>query len=413
MGYALGVDFGTSGVRAILIDTAATPVWTQRVALERQTPEAWWGALSTLFDRIPEEFRQQMAAIAVNGTSGTVFLCDQRGQPISDILLYNDPRAMSVASVASEVQQRVPPRHPAASSTSSFSKLIWSRQTHSPTANSYFVHQADWLSFRLHGQLGISDYHNTLKLGYDPEFLVYPDWIPQDRPRLPRVVAPGEAIAPITSAISQRFRLPPDCQVHAGTTDSIAAFLASGAKQPGDAVTSLGSTLVLKLLSRQRVDDGRYGVYSHRLGELWLTGGASNTGGAVLQQFFSNQELQELSDRLPTTPSPLQYYPLTQPGERFPINDPNYPPNLDPKPEDSVAFLHGLLDSIARIEAQGYQRLAELGATPLQRVYTAGGGANNTAWQQLRQARLGVPVTPSQDTEAAYGTARLALTPRL
>lgn len=410
MRYALGLDFGTSGVRGILIDAATTPVWTQRVALEQQTPQAWWGALVTMFDRLPERFRQQMAAIALNGTSGTVFLCNQQGDPISDILLYNDSRAISVAQ---EVQQRVPPRHPAASSTSSFSKLIWMRQMYSPAANSYFVHQADWLSFRLHGQLGISDYHNTLKLGYDPEFLVYPDWIPQDSPRLPRVVAPGEAIAPITSAISQRFQLPPDCQVHAGTTDSIAAFLASGAKQPGDAVTSLGSTLVLKLLSRQRVDDGRYGVYSHRLGELWLTGGASNTGGAVLRQFFTNQELQELSDRLPTTPSPLQYYPLTQPGERFPINDPNYPPQLDPKPEDSLAFLHGLLDSMARIEAQGYQRLGELGATRLQRVYTAGGGANNAPWQQLRQARLGVRVIPSQETEAAYGTARLALTPHL
>jgi sugar (pentulose or hexulose) kinase len=410
MRYALGVDFGTSGVRGILIDAATTPVWTQRVALEQQTPQAWWGALVMVLDGIPEGFRQQMAAIALNGTSGTVFLCNQQGDPISDILLYNDSRAMSVAP---EVQQRVPPRHPAASSTSSFSKLIWMRQMYSPAANSYFVHQADWLSFRLHGQLGISDYHNTLKLGYDPESLVYPDWIPQDSPRLPRVVAPGEAIAPITSAISQRFQLPPDCQVHAGTTDSIAAFLASGAKQPGDAVTSLGSTLVLKLLSRQRVDDGRYGVYSHRLGELWLTGGASNTGGAVLRQFFTNQELQELSDRLPTTPSPLQYYPLTQPGERFPINDPNYPPKLDPKPDDSLAFLHGLLDSIARIEAQGYQRLGELGATPLQRVYTAGGGANNAAWQQLRQARLGVRVIPSQETEAAYGTACLALTPHL
>jgi len=49
----------------------------------------------------------------------------------------------------------------------------------------------------------------------------------------------------------------------------------------------------------------------------------------------------------------------------------------------------------------------------LQRVYTAGGGANNAAWQQLRQARLGVRVIPSQETEAAYGTACLALTPHL
>ena len=52
----------------------------------------------------------------------------------------------------------------------------------------------------------------------------------------------------------------------AGTTDSIAAFLASGASGVGDAVTSLGSTLAIKLLSERPVDDSRYGVYSHRLG---------------------------------------------------------------------------------------------------------------------------------------------------
>lgn len=64
----------------------------------------------------------------------------------------------------------------------------------------------------------------------------------------------------------------------AGTTDSIAAFLAAGVDAPGQAVTSLGSTLAIKLLSETRVDDARYGVYSHRLGDSWLVGGASNTG---------------------------------------------------------------------------------------------------------------------------------------
>jgi sugar (pentulose or hexulose) kinase len=74
-----------------------------------------------------------------------------------------------------------------------------------------------------------------------------------------------------------------------------------------------------------------------------------------------------------------------------------------------VQFLHGLLESMARIEAQGFDLLAKLGATPLQQVYTAGGGAKNPAWIAIRQRQLGVPVVPSPQTEAAYGTARLAL----
>jgi sugar (pentulose or hexulose) kinase len=52
--------------------------------------------------------------------------------------------------------------------------------------------------------------------------------------------------------------------------------------------------------------------------------------------------------------------------------------------------------------------LQELGATPLESVLTAGGGAGNTAWTAMRARILGVPVQPSSRVEAAYGTALLA-----
>jgi sugar (pentulose or hexulose) kinase len=185
--------------------------------------------------------------------------------------------------------------------------------------------------------------------------------------------------------------------------------LASGATQPGEAVTSLGSTLVLKLLSQTRVDDARYGIYSHRLGDLWLTGGASNTGGAVLRQFFTDEQLTKLSrDIDPQQVSPWDYYPLTKPGERFPINDPQLLPRLDPRPNQPQELLHGLLEAMAKIEAQGYELLQQLGASSLKQVYTAGGGAKNPAWTKIRQRYLPVPVRVSSQTEAAYGSALLS-----
>lgn len=88
-----------------------------------------------------------------------------------------------------------------------------------------------------------------------------------------RVVAPGAAVAPITPTTAQRTGLPPDCLVCGGTTDSIAAFVAAGVSEPGQAVSSLGSTLAIKLLSRTRVDDAAYGIYSHRLGATGVTSG--------------------------------------------------------------------------------------------------------------------------------------------
>jgi xylulokinase len=369
---------------------------------------SWQKALFTLLAQIPEALRRGMRAIAINGTSSTVLLCDGDGNPVDAPLLYNDARG---SSVLEELRNIAPPNHTVLSATSSLAKLRWMMQLPSFGEARYFLHQADWLAFLLHGQLGISDYHNTLKLGYDVEKLQYPEWLEalQIPIQLPKVLTPGSPIGVIRSEISQQFLFPSNCLVCAGTTDSIAAFLASGAKSLGEAVTSLGSTLVLKFLSRTRVEDARYGIYSHRLGDLWLTGGASNTGGAVLREFFSNAELENLSREIDASKaSPLDYYPLLKVGERFPINDPNLSPRLTPRPENPVEFLHGLLESIARIETQGYGLLQKLGADSLTHVYTAGGGAKNPTWTAIRQRNLKVPVTSSTNTEAAYGTALLA-----
>jgi xylulokinase len=64
---------------------------------------------------------------------------------------------------------------------------------------------------------------------------------------------------------------------------------------------------------------------------------------------------------------------------------------------------------MARIEAKGYELLQQLGANKLNYVYTAGGGASNFTWTAIRNQYLKVPVVSSQNTEAAYGTALLAM----
>jgi sugar (pentulose or hexulose) kinase len=250
------------------------------------TTVIWKRALFALIEQIPQEIRRRIKAIAIDGTSSTVLLCDATGQPITEPLMYNDARGVEVMKTLRAI---APPNHTVLSPTSSLAKLLWlKRKAEGKRQNDYFLHQADWLAFLLHGQLGISDYHNALKLGYDPEQLCYAHWMEQlpETSVLPQVLAPGTPVGEVTADVAHHLGLPQDCVVCTGTTDSIAAFLASGAKSPGEAVTSLGSTLVLKLLSRTRVDDARYGIYSHRLGDLWLTGGASNTGGAVLRHFL-------------------------------------------------------------------------------------------------------------------------------
>jgi sugar (pentulose or hexulose) kinase len=415
MNLYLGIDFGTTGARSTIIDSQGTihceTEYTFANDRQSELPSVWQNALWAVIEQIPPTIRNQVKAIALDGTSSTVMLCDTDGIPVCEPILYNDARG---AAVTETLRAIAPPNHTVLSATSSLAKLLWWQNFRGFTSPLYFLHQADWLAFLLHGKLGISDYHNALKLGFDVDTLCYPSWLIQGiagavTPKLPHVVAPGTPVGEIKVELGDRFGFPRDCMICAGTTDSIAAFLASGVNSPGEAVTSLGSTLAVKLLSRTRVDDAKYGIYSHKLGDLWLVGGASNTGGAVLRHFFTDAELDNYSTQIdPEQESLLDYYPLLKKGDRFPINDPNLPPRLEPRPTDSVEFLHGLLESIARIEARGYQLLQELGATPLTKVYTAGGGAKNAVWSAIRKRYLKVPVVTPVHTAAAYGSALLA-----
>ena len=162
------------------------------------------------------------------------------------------------------------------------------------------LNQADFLSNHLAGAWAVSDYHNALKLGYDVEHLRWPEWVERcvAAGALPRVLSPGQVFASVEPQMAQRYGLAADCQICAGTTDANAAFIATQASRLGDAVTSLGSTLVLKQISVKPVNDSRLGVYSHRLGQRWLVGGASNSGGAVIAAHFSPAEIRYLTTQL-------------------------------------------------------------------------------------------------------------------
>jgi sugar (pentulose or hexulose) kinase len=410
--FFLGIDFGTSGARSCVIDAGGTIVAEDTRdfgALEDyERAGIWREALWDLLAALPAAIRSQLSDIALDGTSGTVLACDEELSPRHPPLLYNDDRAVDEAAL---IARTAVPGHPAAAVTSGLAKVLWLKKRLGLTGARLYLNQADWLSGLLTGRVGMTDYHNALKMGLDLDELKWPAWVEYlaDIDYLPVPIAPGARLATVSRPRARYLGVNPGCMVHAGTTDSIAAFLAAGVNRSGDAVTSLGSTLVLKLLSDTRVESTEHGVYSHWFGTRWLAGGASNAGGAVLRQFFDDRQLAALSEAIdPNIASPLDYLPLPKPGERFPVNDPQLSPRLTPRSADDAEFLHGLLESLARIEARGYALLAERGASPLHRVETAGGGAKNKAWTRIRERLLGVPVACAVHTQAAYGAALLA-----
>jgi sugar (pentulose or hexulose) kinase len=420
----LGIDIGTSGIRGCCIDEEGEEIASHAIALQtpaardgrnEQDPHNWLKQLDRLLCAVRDKLSQidaQIIAISIDGTSSTLIACDRDGEPLSPALMYNDQQAQRKAE---QIAHFAPAESAVHGASSSLAKAMLLLERYPRAAR--LCHQADWLSARLSGRFDVSDENNCLKLGYDSLNNCWPSWLSESTglaPELfPEVVPAGNMIGPVRDEYIDRYALSADCVVVAGTTDSNAAALAAtgagGESEIGDAVTSLGSTLAIKLFTSTPLFAPQYGIYSHHLNGHWLVGGASNTGGAVLLQHFTRQQLDAMTPQLdPDNDTGLDYYPLPATGERFPVCDPDKQSKITPRPDNDIKFFQGLLEGMARIEADAYDKLSELGADRPKRIFTAGGGNRNDAWMRIRERMTGVPVLKAKHSEASYGSALLA-----
>jgi hypothetical protein len=347
---ALGIDVGTSGVRAAAVDAdgrraafaaATMPAPFNEKGLLTQHPVLWWKATRRVVQILAGQIDlKRIGAIAVDGTSGTVLGVDANGQPVGPAQMYN---SRAPAEIVRSIAAVAPPETAAHGATSALARAI-AMQTQPGVIR--LIQQADWISGQFSQRFDVTDENNALKLGYDPIARSWPDWLVEVglRPdRLTIVVPAGTPISTIARSRASALGLAVDVAIVAGTTDGCAAFLAAGAGKCGDAVTSLGTTLVLKLLSDRPLFDSNLGVYSHRIENLWLVGGASNSGGAAIAKHFCVDRIRELSEKMtPNVPTGLHYYPLAGRGERFPHNNPGMKEQLEPRPESDILFLQAL-----------------------------------------------------------------------
>ncbi len=417
---AIGIDCGTSGVRAVAVNSCQQILAESALALTEQTPAHWWKTTLSVLDDLFSQLHQTVVlanyqvAISLDATSSSLFLISRDGIPLTPVLMYYD----ACSNMASAIRSQLGSNSGAQGAQSSLAKALTladSLAKQIPQDQHWLVcHQADWLLYQLSGQLGFSDENNCLKLGYDP---VLQQWEKATleligQAHLPKVVAPATLIGDLKEALRERWQLPTSTQLASGTTDSIAAFLATGASMPGDAVISLGSTLAFKLLTHQPYFDAEKGIYSHRLWNQWLVGGASNAGGACLLEAFELSQLQLLAQQPLVQPSPVpDYYPLPSQrcGERFPVNDPHLCAPSLPHTLDASERFSALVHGLVAIEQLGWQILSEGCEQPITRLYACGGGNKNPAWEGLRKATLTMPHWQPLSEQAAVGAAMLAL----
>lgn len=424
----LGIDLGTQSVRVIavthdgLIEASATERLEKRQPGLRheQAPDSWWQATRLCLRAVMQQLgpHPHIEGLAVDATSGTITLVDALGRPLTAGLMYDDGRARDEAAEANAAGETLWRQMSYRMQASwALPKLMWLLRHTDVPADAQLAHQNDVINAHLAGRRLAADSSHALKTGYD---LIRKQWpyaifealrIPSTL--LPEVVSPGIQIGESGHEAAAETGLPLGTPIFSGMTDGCAAQIASGATAPGSWNTVIGTTLVVKGVTRELLHDPLGVVYSHRsIDGLWLPGGASSTGAAAIAAEFDASDLERLNHgAIHAKPARTVVYPLVGMGERFPFAVPEAH-GFTLVPSDSAPIsiemrYRAILQGLAMLERLSFDSLKQLGAETDGRFSVSGGAVNSEALNQIRADVLERELLIPAVTEGAFGMAVL------
>lgn len=447
--YFIGIDVGTQGVRVVMVDEDGIICGSHQTDFEltedsrrEQDPAIWWQATLKGLRELTCSLKaknidlKKLKAFSVTSTSGTVLPLDKDHNPLHPAIMYSDDRSAAQGDRCMEVAKKYQPHgYHGFNASSGLSKMVWFVETFAEKAARIhlWAHATDYIIGKLSDAWGITDQTNALKSGYDLQNNVWPDYLTRHLPLkaswLPAVYPSGKVIGSLTAAVGEAIGLPQrqagDILVAAGMTDGCASQVASGAIEPGSWNTTIGTTLVIKGVTRTPIKDPEDRLYNHLHPEgYWMPGGASNTGADWVSTLFAREQLPALSAAASALiPTNRLVYPLLKKGERFPFkaaeaegfglealigkkqaND----MQADIDDQQRALLLAAGMEGVAYIEKMAFALIYNLSGEKVDRVYTAGGGSNNPTWLTIRSSVLGVPVRKMENVSGAVGAAMLA-----
>lgn len=427
--YFIGVDVGTQGVRVVLLDLKGSLLFDDgwvfplnEKSRQEQDPDEWWAYCVELLQRMVVAVRgtidlSNIKAIGVTSTSGTVIPLDAENKPLHNALMYSDKRSEDAGKACTTAASKYYGNSfNAFNSSSGLAKMLWFSQSHPDKAKKIakWIHAADYITGKLSGKWGVTDFTNAFKSGYDVNKLRWPSYISAQleikEEWLPKVEPSGTVIGNLDRIQADLLGLNDNTLVTVGITDGCASQIAAGAIKPGDWNTTIGTTLVIKGATQKQIVDAKGRIYSHRhaIDGLWMPGGASNTGADWVSEKFANQDLTKLNaSAAQLIPTGKVIYPLMQQGERFPILAPQAVgfgmDNLS-KEEMFAAAMEG----VAYLERYAYELLKELSEEKVEVVYTAGGASNSDVWLKIRSSVLNKKIVKMKYVSGGVGAAILA-----
>ena len=428
----LGIDIGGNSANAVVADehgeviafskcgylSAGIPM---RGGRHEQHPKVWWIAAVNLTGKCLEQIKEKgyraedIGAVSCNGTSGTVFLADENGEPLTNALVFDDTRALPETDHLHRVFGDYEKKRGILFQPSyGLPKILWMKKNMPEEFDKcrYIMHPADYLLKKLTGKTGISDYASCLKSGYDivdGDFAPIIEKIGIDRERLPEVAAPGTVIGSLSKSAAEELGLSESTLAAAGATDGYTGGLCGGANEPGRWTSILGNTFSLKGITKDYVYDSKGRIYCHKLpGGNYMPSGMSNTGGKCLEDVFGRDNLSKFdASVLGLIPTGTLVYPLNSEGEHFPFvksTARKFVIGYGDEREMYTAHLEGM----AYVEKLAIETMEKLGCRIGRDLFAVGGSTKGKAWLKIRATVLNRNLHIPKFPEPAMGSAMLA-----
>jgi xylulokinase len=436
----LGIDLGTSGLKALLLDerhrvvaTADAPLDVQRPQSlwSEQHPHDWWVALDAAMRKLRSRAPRELAAVRAIGLSGQMHgavLLDARSKVLRPAILWNDGRS---AEACAELEAAVPQSRSITGNLAmpgfTAPKLLWVRR-HEPqvfAATRKVLLPKDWLRLRLSGEAisDMSDASGTLWL--DVAERRWSEAMLQacglSLAHMPRLVEGSQPGGTLRTDVAAEWGLPPDITIAGGGGDNAASAVGMGALHSGQGFVSLGTSgVVFEVIDAFRsAPEQAVHAFAHAVPERWhlmavmLSAASALSWAARLTGAGSEAELAAAAGTLDA--AQRERAPLFLPylgGERTPHNDPRASGVLmGLRHEHGRADVaYAVMEGVAFGLRDGLAAMHE-GAAPVDTTLAiVGGGARSDLWAQLVASSLGRPLErpAGAHAAAALGAARLA-----
>ncbi len=437
--YLLGIDVGTSGIKALLTSPEGRTIALEQQAYEpdilpdggaEQDPKVWWSAAVSVLRRIADAHPDKMrdvAGIGLGGQMHGLVALSGMGEPVYPAIIWMDARSgaqvrriyetLGEERVHGITLNRVCPGF-------ALPSLLWLRDS-KPEAFArirYIMQPKDYIRYRLTGRIATDASDASSTMAFDT---VKRQWwwelidaVDIDRGLFPACLESDEAAGEVTAQAAAETGLAKGTPVVYGGGDQPVQNIGNGAVKEGVVCSSIGTSGQIAMFSQTPLRDPKYRVHTfcHAIKRGWSVFGASLSAGQCLKwlnnQVLSNPgyaALDDMANEIEPGSGGVVFLPYLN-GERTPHFDSNARGLFIglSLAHDRRHMARAVMEGVVFSLKDSLSLFAELGYQPEQ-IIAAGGGARSPLWLQIQADIFGVPVRVVKTVEqVCLGAAMLA-----